>query len=240
MKRATREALLSAVQGVKDLLYEVVWRERGLPPGMTPADFFPSPAAVAEGSQLFAGYLADAGVDPGDRDALLSNLERWSRSRALATLEELGWQRRAGETVDPEALREHLGVLPEHSRVFRRMFEMLARSGVLEESDDGFLVVVGQDDPLPEEMPGDLEEFRFPAGRTPPPRSDRDRAVPAFRPGPGRGPSGRRGPAYAPVQQRRTDRRGSLPEGTGGGARRTGCWRRRCGRLWRHCPKDGA
>ena len=159
VKRATREALLSAVQGVKDLLYEVVWRERGLPPGMTPADFFPGPAAVAEGSQLFAGYLADAGVDPGDRDALLSNLERWSRSRALATLEELGWQRLAGETVDPEALREQLDVLPEHSRVFRRMFEMLARSGVLEEAGDGFLVVVGPDDPLPEEMPGDLEEF---------------------------------------------------------------------------------
>ena len=159
VKRATREALLSAVQGVKDLLYEVVWRERGLPPGMTPADFFPGPAAVAEGAQLFAGYLADAGVDPGDRDALLSNLERWSRSRALATLEELGWRRRAGETVDPEALREQLDVLPEHGRVFRRMFEMLARSGVLEEAGDGFRVVVGPDDPLPEEMPGDLEEF---------------------------------------------------------------------------------
>ena len=159
VKRATREALLSAVQGVKDLLYEVAWRERELPPGMTPADFFPSPAAVTEGAHLFAGYLTDAGVDPGDRDALLSNLERWSRSRALATLEELGWQRRAGETVDPEALREQLDVLPEHRRVFRRTFEMLARSGVLEEAGDGFLVVVGPDDPLPEEMPGDLEEF---------------------------------------------------------------------------------
>ena len=159
VKRATRAALLSAIEQVKDLLYEVVWREHALPAGIAPADFFPSPAAVAAGSQLFAGYLTDAGVDPEDRDALLADLERWSRSRALATLEELGWQRRAGETVDPEALQSQLNVLPEHKRLFRRLFEMLAKSGVVKEVDAGFVVVVGPDDPLPEEMPGDLEEF---------------------------------------------------------------------------------
>ena len=159
VKRATREALLSAVEQVKDLLYEVVWRERDLPAGIAPADFFPNPAAVAASSQLFAGYLTDAGVDPEGRDALLADLERWSRSRALATLEELGWQRRAGETVDPEALQSQLNVLPEHKRLFRRLFEMLAKSGVVEEADDGFVVVVGPEDSLPEEMPGDLEEF---------------------------------------------------------------------------------
>ena len=43
VKRATRAALLSAVEQVKDLLYEVVWREHALPAGIAPADFFPSP-----------------------------------------------------------------------------------------------------------------------------------------------------------------------------------------------------
>ena len=159
VKRATQEALLSAVEGVKDLLYEVVWRERDLPPGITPADFFPGPTTVAESSQSFSGYLTDAGVDPEGRDALLADLERWSWSRALATLKELGWQRRAGETVDPEDLRQRLQVTEEHKRLFRRMLEMLAKSGVLEEAGDGFVVVVGPEDPLPKEMPGDLEEF---------------------------------------------------------------------------------
>ena len=144
---------------MKDLLYEVVWRERALPPGLTFADFFPDPATIAAGTQLFTGYLNDAGVDPENRNALLADLERWSRSRALATLEELGWQRKAGETVDPESLRQRLDVIPEHTRLFRRLFEMLARSGVLEESDDGFTVIVGPEDPLPEHMPGDLDEF---------------------------------------------------------------------------------
>ena len=159
VKRATQEALLSAVEGVKDLLYEVVWRERDLTPGITPADFFPGPTTVAARSQSFAGYLTDAGVDPEGRDALLADLERWSWSRALATLKELGWQRRVGETVDPEDLRQRLQVTEEHKRLFRRMLEMLVKSGVLEEAGDGFVVVVGPEDPLPEEMPGDLEAF---------------------------------------------------------------------------------
>ncbi len=172
VKRATRAALLSAVEGIDELLYEVAWRECELPPGIEAADFFPGPAEIAARSQLFTGYLTDAGVDPQGRNALLADLERWSRSRALATLEELGWQRIVGETVDPEALRQEFDVLPEHGRVFRRMFEMLAGSGVVEEADNGFTVIVGPDDPLPDRMPGDLEEFTdrmmdlYPDGQT--------------------------------------------------------------------------
>ena len=172
VKRATREALLSAVEGVDELLYEIVWRDRALPPGISPADFFPSPRAVAAGQQLLSEYLTAEGVAPRDRNGLLEDLERWSRSRALATLEELGFRRQAGATVDPEALREELNVLPEHRRVFRRMLEMLAKSGVLAEAGDGFTVTVGSGDALPEHMPRDLDAFadrmmeRYPHGVT--------------------------------------------------------------------------
>ena len=159
VKRATREALLSAVEGVKELLYEVVWRDSALARGILPADFFPSPADVAAGSQSFSGYLTGADVDPEDRHALLADLERWSRSYALATLDKLGWERRAGEVVDPDDLRQRLNVIEDHKRLFRRMLEMLAESGVLEETDDGFAVMVGSGDPWPEAMPGDPEGF---------------------------------------------------------------------------------
>ncbi len=159
VKRATRAALLSAIEGVEDLLYEIAWRDTALPPGVEAADFFPSAAEVAAGTQLFAGYLTDAGVDPQDRNALLADLERWSWSRALMTLEELGWRRVKGERVNPEDLRQQLNVLPEHERLFRRMFEMVAKAGVVEETEDGFVVVAGADDPLPEVVLRDLEEF---------------------------------------------------------------------------------
>ena len=159
VKRATRQALLSAVEGVDELLYEVVWRDRALPPGISPADFLPSPETVAAGQQLLSGYLTAEGVAPRDRNGLLEDLERWSRSRALATLEELGFRREAGAAVDPEALREELNVLPEHRRLFRRLLEMLAKSGVLAEAGDGFTVAVGSGDPLPEHLPRDLDAF---------------------------------------------------------------------------------
>ena len=54
VKRATRDALLSAVEGVEDLLYEVTWCDRPLESGLQPADFFPTPATVSA-TGLFVG-----------------------------------------------------------------------------------------------------------------------------------------------------------------------------------------
>ena len=159
VKRATRAALLSAVEGADELLYEVVWRERALTPGMLSADFLASQATVAARAGLLSDYLADEGVTPKDRSALLADLERWSRSCALETLEKLGWEREVGVAVDSEDLRRCLNVVEEHKRLFRRTLEMLAKSGVLEETDGEFVVRIGSGDPLPEEMPPDTEEF---------------------------------------------------------------------------------
>ena len=159
VKRATRAALLSAAEGLDDLLYEVVWRDRPLPEGMVPADFLPRPAAVAARSSRFAAYLEAAGVDVGGRADLLTDLERLSWSYARLALERLGWQPDAGEMIEPGGLREALGVPPEHSRLFRRLFEMLARAGVVESIGDGFVVLAGPDDPPPRQLITDPEAF---------------------------------------------------------------------------------
>ena len=157
VKRAERAALLSALEGTDDLLYEVVWREAALVSGLQAAGFFPAPAAVMERTRLFSEYLKDAGVGPDDRDALLLDLERWSWAYAIANLDRLGWQRRTGETVDPDELREQLNVSADHRRLFRRMLEMLTRCGVLEEIDDGFRVLSGSGDAWPEGLAEDPE-----------------------------------------------------------------------------------
>ena len=159
VKRATRAALLSAVEGVQELLYEVVWRESALAPGILAADFLPSPEEVAKHWRLFSDYLAEEGVDAGVRPALLADLSRMARYFALSALEKLGWERKAGAAVDAEDLRQRLGVQDEHSRLFRRMLELLAKSGVLEAAGKGFVVVAGAEEPLPEEIPGNPEQF---------------------------------------------------------------------------------
>ena len=159
VKRATRAALLSATKDLDDLLYEVVWRDRPLAAGVVPADFLPSPASVAARSRPFAAYLDAAGVDTVGRASLLNDLERLSWRYALQTLEHLGWQRTVGEVIEPDRLRQQLRVLPEHSRLFRRLFELLARAGVVEAVGETFAVKLGSTDPLPPEMPEDPEEF---------------------------------------------------------------------------------
>ncbi len=156
VKRATRAALLSATEGVDDLLYEVVWCERALTPGMLSADFMPPPGAVKASAFLWSRYLVEAGVAPDGRIALLTDLERWSRSYAAATLDRLGWNRSAGAVVHAEELREELGVMAQHARLFRRMLEMLAKSGMLAERVDGaFVVVSGSEDSWNADMPDD-------------------------------------------------------------------------------------
>ncbi|MDE2973398.1 MAG: SDR family NAD(P)-dependent oxidoreductase [Gemmatimonadota bacterium] len=158
VKRATRASLLSAGEGVGDLLYEVVWRECALADGMPPADFFPAPGTVKAGAQPWSEYLAEAGVDRDDRNALLRDLEEWSWSYALKTLDRLGWERVPGAVVHSEELRERLGVLAEHGRLFRRMLEMATRAGALREEEDGnFVVELGSGDPWPSHLSADLD-----------------------------------------------------------------------------------
>ena len=159
VKLATRATLLSASEGIEDLFYETVWRDRPLAEGMPSADFLTSPMSVSDASTPFTRYLADEGVEADERAGLLDDLERLSWSYALLALRNLGWIPKAGEYVEPEKLRKRFNVLDEHSRVFRRIFELLARAGVADEVGDGFVIKVGQDDPLPEGMPADVDEF---------------------------------------------------------------------------------
>ena len=159
VKRATRTALLSATEGLQDLLYEVVWRDRLLAPAMPPADFLPSPATVAARSTPYSEFLSAEGVEAEERAASYMDLECLARSYALSALDQLGWKRKVGETIEPDALRQELHVVAEHERLFRRILEILALSGVLEEIGAGFMVKVGQDGPLPEGLSSDPEAF---------------------------------------------------------------------------------
>ncbi len=159
VKRATRSTLLASLEGIDELLYEVIWRDRALPPGMPAADFLPSPSAAASRSKPFSSYLADEGVEVADETDLQGEMERVSWCYALSALETLGWERRAGAVVVLEELRERLEVRPEHANLLRRMFEILARSGVLQAKDGDFVVTVGAGEPLPDRMPHDSGAF---------------------------------------------------------------------------------
>ncbi len=160
VKRATRASLLSASEGLLDMLYEIVWRDCPLPGGLQSAEALTGPAAIGEGMSSFADYLSREGVELDDRAALLSDLERLSRSYSLAALEQLGWQRRAGEVAAPSTLCNLLQVDPQHTQFLGRLLRLLRDGGVLEDTaGGGYTVAVGIGDPLPDEALIDPEAF---------------------------------------------------------------------------------
>ena len=159
VKRATRVALLSAEEGLKDFLYEVVWREKPLRRGRPSADFLTNPEVVASRSRTFIDYLSDEGVEASDRVALLREQEGLSQAYVLSALEKLGWERKAGAAVWPEDLRRQLKIIDDHRRLFTRLLRLLSEAGILAPSNDGFVVEVGAGDPLPDESLADPESL---------------------------------------------------------------------------------
>ena len=162
VKRATRSALLSAREGLRDLLYEVQWREQPSAGVGRAAGSLAAPTAIVSTTRQLADHLADEGVDTIARAALLEGLERLSQQYAVSALDRLGWERVAGAEASPEALRLQLAVVDDHRRLFERLLEMLAGAGLLSRSDDGFVVAVPSGDPLPDGSVADPEAL---AGR---------------------------------------------------------------------------
>ena len=158
VKRATQATLITDTEGLDELLYDIVWREQALLPGMPPADFLRTPSDVEDNSPIFATYLAAEGVEPHENTNLQNDLEQLAWSSALSNLERLGWERTAGSRIEAESLRRQLGVLDEHRHLFQRMLNLLSDSGVLKKTDDGFIVAVGSGDPLPEGLSADPAE----------------------------------------------------------------------------------
>ena len=161
VKRATRAGLLPASERLQEMLYEVAWRERPLKGGLQSAEALAGPTSASEGMSPFVDYLSSEGVSANDRALLLSDLELLSRSYSLAALERLGWKRRRGEEVEPDALRDLLQIEPQHTKLVGRMLRLLKDGGLLSQTSEegGYIVEVGAGDPLPDEALTDPDAF---------------------------------------------------------------------------------
>ena len=162
VKRATRAALLGALDGAGDLLYETIWREAPHSGGLRSASFLAGPAELGERSGGFAEHLEAEGVQPAALAALQADLDGLARACAVAALERLGWRRDPGDAVIPDDLRRRLKVVADHERLFRRLLSMLAEAGVLADAPGGsagWVVAAGQEDSPPDGPEGDTERL---------------------------------------------------------------------------------
>ena len=172
VKRATKTSLASASEGLKDLLYEVVWRNQPSQVHFRSADFLVRPGTAATRSPSYAEYLLREGVQPSDRKALLEDLEWLARGYVLVALEKLGWKRQKGKVVTASTLLAGLEVVTNQSHLFSCMLDMLVEGGILKTISNGrFEVAIGNEDPLPHESMADPEVAvthlieRYPHGR---------------------------------------------------------------------------
>ena len=149
VKRATRTALLPPRGDLKDILYEVVWREKPLVKEVPHAGLLTSPSNIATQCRPLSSYLADQGVDSDDRSDFLGDMEQLSRAYALSALENLGWQRKAGAAVTLPDIQARLGIVDNHSRLLGRLLNMLCETGVLAPAGEGLIIKIGAEDPLP-------------------------------------------------------------------------------------------
>ena len=171
LERTSRVALLSAAAGMEEFLYELEWRERPDAEVRVPtaAAFLGSPEVLTSGARAAVVAEGEAGpLGPVE----IAALDGVAGAYALRVLEELGWERRGGARVELEEVRRQLGIVEEHRGLLGRLLGMLEEGGLLisEEGGDGWLVMSGSEDPLPEgygEPSEQVEELvvRHPAGR---------------------------------------------------------------------------
>ena len=139
-KRASRQQLFAAIEGVDDLLYETVWRSVAEPGGRLDASFLRSPWAIAAGEA--AGpepWLVAEGIDPTAPAILEEALERLAAGYARQALNALDW--RPGPERDAGALRAGLKVVQSQESLLGRVLA---------------LATAADDDPEPDTDPAGL------------------------------------------------------------------------------------
>jgi len=120
-----------------DWFYETAWVEcpREDEAAVQVAPYFSSPAELREatGSQIAA--LA-ATMLPAHEGSTLTELESLAAKYVVTALRDLGFDFSVGKRLATVTLRESLGVLPRHSRLFCLLLEILAEDGLLRGVDN--------------------------------------------------------------------------------------------------------
>jgi len=142
-------AFASAQRPVNDWLYGLEWQRQASQERWT--DHLPSPVEIAGGlGSTVARLNSDFGLDLY-RD-LLPQTDILSVAYAVQALLRLGWEIRPGDRMSCEFLANQLRVVPRHRRLFDRILQMLAETGVLRKDQSDWLVSRMPDAIDPEEL----------------------------------------------------------------------------------------
>jgi len=150
LKRASRASLeRMGERWLDESLLAIRWQEQSLADPAGPWEVSPA-GLVAHAAQASTRLANDAGI--AAYDPFLRDLESLCAEYTAWTMARLGWEPVSGELVREDSLRQRLGVLPRHERLFHRLLAILAEAGYLAwRAGEGWRVlkVLPQEDPAP-------------------------------------------------------------------------------------------
>jgi acyl transferase domain-containing protein/SAM-dependent methyltransferase/acyl carrier protein len=120
-----------------DWFYEMGWAEcarDGDAPEHRVARHLPSPIQLRDKTASLIAELAPATLPPHG-DVALGDLEILAGRYAATALSRLGFEFSPGKSFETASLRQILGVLPRHARLFSRLLEILAEEGIFQQVD---------------------------------------------------------------------------------------------------------
>ena len=135
VKRATLQALLGEKSdSIKDWLYEIQWRSQARFGQGLPSDYLLTPEEVEQELTPTISELVPQ-EELASHGAMLTQLEELSVYYIVQAFKEMGWSYQPGEKFVTEVAAKRLRVVPSHRRLFHRLLQVMAESGILNYSD---------------------------------------------------------------------------------------------------------
>ncbi|MCL2929917.1 MAG: SDR family NAD(P)-dependent oxidoreductase [Trichodesmium sp. MAG_R01] len=132
VKAASKEALIARKEeSITNLLYEVEWRTKGRFGKLLPPEYLLAPKNIEQQLQpTIIELIAQAQLE--SYQEIPGKLEELTLEYVLQAIKELGWNYEAGDSFESEKESERLGIVPIQKRLFKRMLQMMAESGIIE------------------------------------------------------------------------------------------------------------
>ncbi|NEO49040.1 MAG: type I polyketide synthase, partial [Moorea sp. SIO4A3] len=131
IKLATKQTLLrTETESIKNWLYELEWRNKGILGKLLPPDFLIAPVEITKNLAPTLRELVTQ-IDQERIDYIKTSLEELSIDYIVQTLEEMGWSYKPTERLEFDAVAKRLGIIPSQRQLFKRMLDILTEEGIL-------------------------------------------------------------------------------------------------------------
>ena len=135
LKKVNAESLLGKKESIRNWMYEVEWRSQGRLGQLLPPDYLHSPTEIEQQLQPTVRELsADRNLD--NYQGISHNLEELSIYYVLQAIQEMGWPHQVGDRFNSEREAKRLRIVSNQQRLFQRMLQMLADTGIIKAVSD--------------------------------------------------------------------------------------------------------